>query len=205
MQQWLDNYGGPPQDLGEVELATNTAEFCFIQYMPILVPLHHWAVPKSLWWVLPILRKVNVGLLQGKYVYLTVRRMYGVNNREGWHTDGFGTDDINFIWYDSCPTEFDIGEFKLSKDHHLSMQEMAEQHNPSNLVTYPESHLIQLTQSNVHRVCPEHYQGLRTFVKISISDSKYNLLGNSVNLLLQYTWDYMPRQQERNHPVGCTQ
>lgn len=201
MQQWLDNYGGPPQDLGRVELATATAEFCFVQYMPIRTPLSGWTIPKSLYWVAPTLFCAFPHATD-KYVYLTVRRMYGVNNREGWHTDGFGTDDINFIWYDSCPTEFDVGEFSLTRDHQKSMQEMGEQHNPNNLKVYPERHVIQLTQSNVHRVCPEPFQGLRTFVKISVSDSKYNLLGNSVNPLLQYDWEYVPRQKERNHPVG---
>ena len=44
------------------------------------------------------------------YMYLTVKHMYqppgNSYNRHGYHTDGFMTDDVNYIWCDNDPTTF---------------------------------------------------------------------------------------------------
>lgn len=41
---------------------------------------------------------------------------------------------------------------------------------------------------------------VRTFVKVSISRDKYDLIGNSHNHLLQYDWPMRPRALTRNPP-----
>lgn len=40
----------------------------------------------------------------------------------------------------------------------------------------------------------------RTFVKISISEKKFNRLGNTHNDLFDYSWEMVPRSDTRNHP-----
>ena len=90
------------------------------------------------------------------YVYVTAKRMFvepgGSFNREGWHCDGFGTCDLNYIWSDACPTIMNDSEFKLSNDEFLSMYEMAVQAKPENDFTYPDKTLVRLDQYNVHKV-----------------------------------------------------
>lgn len=203
MEQWLDCYGGYPAVIDQIELDTYQAEFCFVQYMPIKFPFGFTAVPDNLNWVAPLIKRVyKTTLCNDKYMYLTVKKMYGSCNREGWHTDGFGTDDINFVWYDASPTQFDIGVFHLPHCHEKSIQYMSEQHNEANVIEYPCKTLLMLDQSIVHRVNPKPYNGFRTFIKISISDSKYNLRGNAHNYLLDYNWKMIDRLEERNHPIG---
>lgn len=40
-------------------------------------------------------------------------------NRMGYHSDGFLTDDINYIWCDNNPTIFNISAFNLTLDENL--------------------------------------------------------------------------------------
>lgn len=44
--------------------------------------------------------------------------------------------------------------------------------------------------------------GVRSFVKISVSRHRYNLVGNSVNHLLGLNWPMAERMPERNHPIA---
>jgi len=41
---------------------------------------------------------------------------------------------------------------------------------------------------------------MRTFVKISFSKDKYDLIGNSHNYEMDYKWDMKERKEERNIP-----
>lgn len=139
------------------------------------------------------------------YIYLTAKHVF-VNsdyagNRPGWHSDGFMTNDINYIWCDSEPTIFTETKFDLTLDHSVSLQEMAAQDNPDNDISYPVFSLLKLDQYVIHRAPENCKPGFRTFVKISVSKEKYNLIGNSHNYLLDYQWDMQPRQQQRNHPI----
>jgi hypothetical protein len=137
------------------------------------------------------------------YVYLTAKFLYQAHgcsfNRPGWHSDGFLTDDINYIWYDKDPTIFNRSLFILSMDDEVSIKEMARQAAPGNNIEYPINSLLRLDQFNIHRVgIPT--SGMRNFLKISFSKDKYDLIGNSHNYLLNYDWEMKPRKEQRNMP-----
>lgn len=138
----------------------------------------------------------------GKFVYLTVKRLYVeprcVGGRPGWHTDGFGTSDINYIWTDADPTEFCVQDFDLTDDHEISMAEMEEQAAPENIIQFEPTDLIRITPSDVHRCPSKVTPGYRTFARVSISDARYDMIGNAHNYGLDYKWIMHPRQVERN-------
>jgi hypothetical protein len=109
---------------------------------------------------------VNLGRRGNTYIYLTAKRLFVgpncVGNRPGWHTDGFGTDDINYIWCDSLPTEFCVNQhFNLSDDHEASMRQMEDQAKPENIKTYPVGSLLRLDSAVVHRCARPVTEGYR--------------------------------------------
>ncbi len=130
--------------------------------------------------------------------------MYQVNgcsfNRKGYHSDGFLTNDINYVWCDKNPTVFNYSPFKLTLDDTISMKEMEEQANEEAIEIYPENSLLRLDQYNIHKVSENKGLVLRTFVKVSFSTDKYDLKGNSKNHLLDYNWNMRDRKKERNIP-----
>lgn len=138
------------------------------------------------------------------YVYMTAKRMYQAPgcpmNRPGWHTDGFGTDDINYIWSDHTPTIFNYSNFDLPTDDYLSMLAMSRQADPSNNNTFADGSLLRLDQFVVHRVADVQNTKPRTFLKVSFSRDKYDLAGNAHNPLLDYEWPMRERTFSRNVP-----
>jgi hypothetical protein len=54
--------------------------------------------------------------------------------------------------------------------------------------------------ANIHKVAPVLVGGMRTFVKVSFSYDKYDLVGNSHNYLLNYAWEMKERKDDRNIP-----
>lgn len=137
------------------------------------------------------------------YVYLTAKHQHqrrGLGfNRPGWHSDGFLTDDISYIWYNSQPTVFNGGTFDLSADDLMSMEEMDEQANHLLNYSFPDNSLIRMDQFSIHRV-GEFEEGKRAFAKICFSNDQYRLAGNSINYELDYSWEYIERRKERNVP-----
>lgn len=150
--------------------------------------------------------KNNFGIerLIDSYIYLTAKRQFQSKsklfNRPGYHSDGFLTDDINYIWSDKNPTIFNSTKFNLTLDDELSLIEMEEQALPENEVVYSDNTLLRLNQFNIHKVDENIESGFRTFVKISFSQDKYDLEGNSHNYLLDYNWQMNPRKETRNVP-----
>ncbi|MBZ5864318.1 hypothetical protein LAG72_24625, partial [Escherichia coli] len=63
---------------------------------------------------------------QDSFVYLSVKILHvtpdAPGNRPGWHSDGFLTNDLNYIWADRNPTEFFINDdlYPVPEDHFLS-------------------------------------------------------------------------------------
>lgn len=141
------------------------------------------------------------GSLEDRYVYLTVKTLFVtpeyIGGRPGWHTDGFGTDDVNYIWASDTPTEFCIQEFDVSEDEHVSIADMTEQADPANIHTFGD-HLLRITPADVHRCPIVASPRLRTFFRLSISKERYNMAGNSHNYLLDYEWDLVTRGEQRN-------
>lgn len=191
--------GNEPQKCGLFKLTAS--EMMFILYLPVIMPNSNLRLPENLKWTEELFS--NIDYTKDDYVYLSVKSMYvGLEGRgrPGWHLDGFSTDDINYVWSDSYPTEFCIQNIEVSNDCKLSLQELEEQVLPWNVVKYPNNTLLRLDKTVIHRVSPSPDYGMRTFVKISVSKNKYNLLGNAHNYLFNYNWNMLDRDISRNHP-----
>lgn len=194
-------YGSPPKDLGVV-LAT-CEEMMHYQCLPIkLVDTAEYRIPRRLMWVKPMLDRIIFP--HNKYVYLTVKNTFitkGFSGRRpGWHSDGFLTNDINYIWSDCLPTEFAIQEFSIDENCKDSIRQFEEQVLLENIEHYENKSLLELNPSVIHRPAPNTYiEGIRAFVKITVSEDKHNLCGNSHNYLLDYDWPMNPRHENRNH------
>jgi hypothetical protein len=208
--------GSPPKDLGLIDLSPS--EMMFWMYLPISVPGDHsFHLPDNLRHFIPIIRGArwdDPERFLDNYVYLTAKTLWVeggyIGNRPGWHIDGYGTDDLNYIWPDRAPTVFLIQQnrWMLSEDCDESLKQMAkigryaEAFDHAGLRTYPDKHLLRLDNTVLHRSPTGFESGMRTFVKVSLSSDRYNLKGNSVNHLLPEThWPLVDRQEVRNHPA----
>lgn len=185
-------------------------EYCYSVYMPIRHlcggNLKSWYIPKSLKWVEPLLLHVDWhDLMEYEFVYLTAKHMYvdGYQNRPGWHIDGFGSEDINYIWCSDNPTEVAVQHFDLSEDHIKSLSEMEDQVMDTHIKKLQPNKLYRLDNTIVHRCPPAFTPMLRTFVKLSFSNDVYNLKGNASNpLMMSGIFDNkVQRDSTRNHPV----
>lgn len=205
-------YGTQPENLGPIEL--DPTEMMFWMYCPIKTPgLIGTVIPANLMQFLPLVEKVKVDRAdkwQDDYVYITAKTLYvkpeTPGNRPGWHSDGFMTGDLNYIWSDKNPTVF-FGDDKLhsfSADHVHSLDEMNQlcEPDPSKHFRYANKHLMKLDQRVLHKVDTNIQAGLRTFVKISVSKDVYALKGNSINHALTIAETYQERGAERNCPTG---
>lgn len=214
-------YGHLPKDLGLIDITNH--EMMFWLYCPVKLPgsgLYY--IPENLKWAAEIIidaardftKSYPDRALKDHYVYVTAKTLFVsgayIGNRPGWHSDGFGTDDINYIWCDRAPTQFlhlDPPR-PLSSDCCESMQEMerlaywTECVGPIDFehTTFPDKHLLRLDQSVIHRSPVDFPPGLRTFVKVSISTDRYDLIGNSINHGLDFGPLVAARQPDRNHP-----
>lgn len=160
--------------------------------------------------------------LSDPYVYITVRRGFATPgnplNRPGWHCDDFGGTDLNYIWSDAFPTRIlrSSRPLAISEDDAESMHDMWRHATEAGyratfgmkdtdlwIEEAPVDYLLRLSPYVIHDtpVIPEP-GGMRSFFKISVSDKRYNLLGNSHNHLLDYEWEMHDRQTLRNQPQG---
>ncbi|WP_299075848.1 hypothetical protein [uncultured Paraglaciecola sp.] len=206
------SYGQAPEVIGNYPLEVD--EMMLYLYMPVWTPEPHGYkfmadfVPEQL---SPFKSMMNAALsdsyVKGErfdYWYITAKRMYvtpgNMGNRPGWHCDGYGTNDVNYVWCDCVPTEFALQEFTdLSPDHNVSMAQMHEQiDDVSCIVACKANDLLRLDQHVVHRVARGDYRGMRTFFKLTGSNSRFNLKGNTHNYLMDYDWPMFDRQSERN-------
>lgn len=206
-------YGTLPVLLGTRKIEVQ--ESMFYLYMPILLK---GELSKN-WVILPERLKIFKDLideciydwvnhtceqLSEHYIYITVKHMLVTpnywGNRPGYHSDGFMTNDINYIWSDCNPTIFNCTDFKLTMDENISMFEMEQQAIVNKERTYPDFSLLRLNQYNIHKVAPVTENRMRTFVKISFSKDKYDLIGNTHNHLLNYQWEMKKRCETRNVP-----
>jgi hypothetical protein len=194
--------GNAPVRIGRIPV--KASEMMFVQYMPIKMPTSVLRVPPHLMCFAPLIDVAFRESVVGAYIYLTAKHLYVDRdrcfNRPGWHTDGFGTDDVNYIWCDRAPTEFCVQPFELSDDCDESMAQIEAQARPESIRTYGTHTLLRLDSTVVHRPPLTVEPGYRTFVKLSISRDRYNLQGNAHNYLFDYDWPMVPRRERRNHP-----
>lgn len=201
-------YGLPPNRLGSFDLEWD--EYMHFMYLPVVMPgIADVRLPERIRFVQPLIDKVwrCFGWKPSDHVYVTVKRGFATPgnplNRPGWHADGFGSDDANFIWTDRYPTLFAEQDFVgISDDHILSIEQFSEQLQPERIRTYPDRTLLALDSRVVH-AAPEIPApgGERGFVKISVSPNRYNLRGNSHNYLFDYAWKMWSREELRNDPA----
>jgi hypothetical protein len=210
--EWAQFIGNAPKDLGFVDL--NPTEMLFWLYTPISTPGMEkgYVLPPTLRQFEQIVRRARYSdpvAFRDGFVYLTAKTLFVsgeyIGNRPGWHCDGFGTDDLNFIWSDRAPTEFVEGGFRVSTDCDRSMEEMEQigaQVAALRMITvYPDKHLLRLDRTVMHRSPVGFEPGMRTFVKVSVSKDRYDLIGNSINhSLVCFAEPLKPRREGRNHP-----
>lgn len=201
-------YGTLPVDLGEVDISPD--EMMFWLYCPVKMPLGKIKLPDNLIQFMPILDKVkehDIDHWDECYAYVTAKTLWvnpeNVGNRKGWHSDGFMTDDINYIWFDCLSTEFMKPDqpVALTQNHVISMKEM-EDIDYNVIVHYENKHLLKLDESVIHRVAEHEESCYRTFVKISLSRELYNLKGNSINHKMVFPQLTGIRKEYRNCPTG---
>jgi hypothetical protein len=210
--EWSQVVGFPPKDLGLFDL--NPTEMMFWMYLPISMPGDHtFHLPPNLRQFIPLIREARWDDMEAfvdNYVYLTAKTLWVegdyIGNRPGWHCDGFGTDDVNYIWCDRAPTEFVLGAFRVSTDCAVSMQQMeqigAQAEAFRSITTYPDKHLLRLDRTVMHRSPRLFEPGMRTFVKVSVSKDRYDLIGNSINHEIGELGPMVERQTTRNHPAS---
>lgn len=204
-------YGALPCNIGSIDIETE--EMFFYQYLPIKLPgIVNPVLEERLKCFDKMIGKIccdfigeyGLNAYMDCYVYLTAKRLFQTPecgfNRPGYHSDGFLTSDINYIWYDSQPTVFNTSSFQLSSDDTVSLTEMEVQALPENEFCFPVKSILRLNQFNIHRTAPNIEPGIRTFAKVSFSGDKYDLKGNSHNYLLEYNWEMKNRKIDRNIP-----
>ena len=203
-------FDGVPKLLGMFDLPVE--EYFSYTYLPIkLVGQSSVTVERRLQVFDPIIGRAccdfigdfGLDLFIDSYVYLTAKhakQRAGCGfNRPGWHSDGFMSDDISYVWSNRQPTVFNPGPFVLTLDDALSMVEMEQQADETKNVTHPNGTLVRMDQSVIHKVA-EFEPGDRAFAKIVVSRDVFNLEGNSINYDLGYRWNYVERRAERNIP-----
>lgn len=142
------------------------------------------------------------------YIYLTAKCMFMSSgktiNRPGWHCDGFGTNDINYIWSDCVPTQYIEGDFSDVPEGEMEslayFEDLGISHIMKGLVKSCEPCTIYRLDQSVIHACAAYigHPILRHFAKVSFSKEKYNLKGNSHNYLIDYDWKMVDRTMERN-------
>lgn len=205
----MSDYGAMPLTVGsfpEVDLV----EFMHYQYLPIkMADGDAVRLPARLYRPLRHLVHAVIsdsGAMRGRYVYVTARCGYATPdnplNRPGWHCDGFGTEDINYVWWDRWSSRFAHQPFHgIVPGHVESMRQFEEQIKEDCVVTLPDKVLYRLDPFVVHATpLIDPPGGMRQFVKVSVSEHRYNLLGNSHNHAFDYCWQMHPRDAARNDP-----
>lgn len=190
--------GGVPERIKEISISPK--EFCRTIYLPVRMrQSSELRIPKRFEEYKELILSVPI---THDYMYLTVnhgictRNTY--SNRPGWHVDGYLSDDENYVWCSSEPTEYTEQELFEGPDDHEEALKLFDK-MLGNLKRLDTNTLYRLGKT-IHRTPIIDYNGIRTFVKISCSNEQYNLKGNAVNELFNYDWKYVDRQETRNHP-----
>lgn len=199
-------YGKLPEYIGRFDF--DLPEMMYYLYLPVKMEgSDSIRVPHALECCLPL---VFTALAEApfpySYAYLSARKGWATPdnplNRPGWHCDGFGTDDLNYVWWTGPSTRFANQSFEgIVSDHNRSQVQFNEQIIPENIVSYSEKGLYRLDPSVVHATPVVLPPGcMRQYVKVSLSMHQYNLENNSHNWLFDYKWPMHSRELLRNDP-----
>ncbi len=161
----------------------------------------------------PLIDRATVCEMRAKrtfrYIYLSARKGWATPdnplNRPGWHCDGFGTDDMNYVWWKGPGTRFAPGMFgDVPTDPVESLKYFSEladyehAYRRINVSTPPEGHIYRIDPFVVHATPLIETPCWRQYVKVSFSNHRYNLENNSHNYLFDYDWPLTPREDVRN-------
>jgi hypothetical protein len=200
-------YGKLPEFVDRFDF--DLPEVMYWLYLPVKMEIGYTDIrlPESLECCRPVIdRALRHASVLYRYAYLSARKGWASPdnplNRPGWHCDGFGTKDLNFVWWTGPSTRFANQHFDgIVSDHNRSAEQFNEQVKSESIVTYPEKHLYCIDPSVVHATPVIAPPGcMRQYVKVSLSDHQYNLENNSHNYLFDYTWPLHPRELLRNDP-----
>lgn len=196
-------YGKCPISLGFLDMVIPEV-MCYL-YLPVKMKgSMRYKLPANLRWVRPMLDMVECD--KDDYVYVTVKNLFeheGTHgNRAGWHSDGFMTDDVSYLWCNGQGTEFAIEpDFPIVPMCHEKSKAVFEDYMQGRRVhTAQPKHVMYMDEKVIHRTPMIEESGFRQFVKISVSKNKYDLKGNSHNYLFNYDWDMHDREEVRNCP-----
>jgi hypothetical protein len=140
-----------------------------------------------------------------RYAYLSARKGWATPdnplNRPGWHCDGFGTEDMNFVWWTGPGTRFAVQQFQVEKNHLTSLDQFEQQIDHQSVITPEARRLYAISPSVVHATPIIAAPGcMRQYIKVSLSNERYNLEDNSKNWMFDYDWPTHPRSIIRNDP-----
>ncbi len=198
--------------------------------MAIRMPGQGWAIPKELEPYKEAIQKavehertVNPDFNE-YYVYITVDQKKiepeKSQRKGGYHSDAYVTQETKVIEGDvvvdhtylisdskELPTLFQPGPFSLKgidpEDCAKVLQTFDTVSEGKEPVTYPPYTVVKLTPFDIHsaKVNKTGMALERTFIKISFSREKYNLVGNQINPNFDYgDWVWMLRDPKiRNH------
>lgn len=196
-------YGKAPVLIGHYPFDLN--EVMYYLYLPVQMDGSGLRLPPNVECCRDmILRCVENAPQYYRYVYLSARKGWASPdnplNRPGWHCDGFGTDDMNYVWWTGPGTRFAIQYFhEISDDHRVSLRQFETQIHPERIVSFPEKGLYALDPTVVHATPLIAAPGcMRQFIKVSLSNHQYNLENNSHNYLFDYDWKMGSREMVRN-------
>jgi len=206
----MDIYSRPPTLVGRFD-DIRLPEFMHYLYLPVKMEGGYCypRLPPNLECVRSMVEEAWVWAgRQGRffqYVYVSARRGWATPgnslNRPGWHCDGFGTNDLNFLWWLGDGTRFALQKFEgIPTDHVQSMVEIEKQVRPGNVRSFAPGYLYGVDKTHVHATPEVVRAHERQFVKISLSNDPYNLDGNSHNHLFDYDWPMVRRGEIRNDP-----
>lgn len=208
----MNIYGAAPQLIGEFP-EIDLKEVMYYLYLPIYMPEQTHGmiqIPKNLMVIQPLIDQAIQFVDQqerpkNEYIYISARKGWATPdnplNRPGWHSDGFGTDDINIVWWKGSGTRFALQEFKdIPPEDDKALLEFEKQIDPRFIVdSFPQGGLYAMDQTVVHATPLLTKGEMRQYVKISFSPHKYNLENNSHNYFFDYDWDMEPRELIRNN------
>src|ERR1044072_50098 len=173
---WVQEYGKYPRSLGGWNLHWD--EFMHWLYLPARLPYQrNITLPPNLEFTRRLIEIcVQDGAEPSDHIYISAKRGFvdhnNVLNRPGFHCDGFGSNDLNYIWSDKWPTRVAEQQFKdISDDHNISMEQFEEQIKPNCVRSLQPKVLYRLDPWVVHATpeIPEGEVGVRGFLKVSIS------------------------------------
>lgn len=204
-------YDQPPVSLGEFR--PEVSEMMLYQYLPVkmagigetikMYPCLHPFKELLAEAMIDFLESTNKKLCD-HYIYITAKRMFvapGQNvNRLGWHSDGFMTQDVSYVWCDSIPTLWTDSFPDPPVDDTAALAYFNSTLHTDRIYQTEAFHLYRMDQFVVHACDVATETTLRTFVKINFSKDRYDLKGNSHNYMINYNWPMKERKTERNHP-----